>query len=62
MDKFPGRLAYDTDQNPEFRPRMPTKSGVLQTLTTGVSSLYSISFKRMIRLGLSFPNFNGMID
>ena len=51
---FPGRLVYDTLQNPEFRARMSTKKGFLQTLTTGVSSLWSTTYGRFIRSGLSF--------
>lgn len=52
LQLHPGRLVYDTVQNPEFRPRMSTAQGVLQTLTTGVSSLWSTSRNRFIRAGL----------
>ena len=56
---FPGRLCYDTMQNPEFRPRMACQSGALQTLTTGVSSIWSTTYNRFIRAGLR--KFSGMI-
>lgn len=49
QEKYPGRLIYDTNQNPFARPRMSTKDGVLQTLTTGVSGLWSTSHQRCMR-------------
>ena len=49
QQKYPDRLVYDTNQNPIARPRMSTKDGVLQTLTTGVSGLWSTSHQRCIR-------------
>ena len=53
LNQHPNRLVYDTNQNPDFRPRMSGKRGVLQTLTTGVSSLWSTSKGRFIRHCLS---------
>lgn len=44
-----GRLVYDTNQSPDTRPRMATKEGVLQTLTTGVNALWSSSHSRVVR-------------
>ena len=50
--KHPGRLVYDCCQNPETRPRMSNSNGVMQTLTSGSSSLWSVSKNRLIRVGL----------
>ena len=46
-------MVYDCCQNPETRPRMSNSNGVLQTLTTGCSSLWSTSKKRLIRAVLT---------
>lgn len=56
VELYPDRLVYDTMQNPEKRARMSTKQGYLQTLTTGVSALWSRRFSRFIRhiLGIRF--------
>ena len=51
-DLYEDRLVYDTMQNPDKRARMATKQGFLQTLTTGVSGLWSKTFSRFIRLVL----------
>lgn len=49
LNLHPGRLVYDTNQCPVNRPRMANKNGILQTLTTGVNSLWSTSHSRVIR-------------
>lgn len=49
LQLHPGRLAYDMNQSPEKRPRMSTKTGTLQTLTTGVNSLWPTTCSRIIR-------------
>lgn len=53
LQLYPDRLVYDTNQSPENRPRMSTKTGTLQTLTTGVNALWSTSRSRVIRQILS---------
>ena len=47
---YSDRLVFDCCQNPTKRPRMSSSAGVLQTLTTGCSSLWSTSKKRTIRV------------
>ena len=47
---YPDRLVFDCCQNPTKRPRMSSSAGVLQTLTTGCSSLWSTSKERTIRV------------
>lgn len=51
---YPGRLAYDTNQNAAQCPRMASQNGHLQTLTTGVSAVWSTTYERFIRVGLRF--------
>ena len=53
LEIYKGRLVYDTNQSPDNRPRMSTKDGVLQTLTTGVNALWSASHSRIVRRILS---------
>lgn len=48
LQLHPGRLVYDMNQSPEKRPRMSTKTGTLQTLTTGVNALWSTTCSRII--------------
>lgn len=52
LDLYPDRLVFDTMQNPDKRARVSTTHGHLQTLTTGVSSLWSKTLGRMIRHNL----------
>lgn len=47
---------YDTMQNPDQRPRMSPQSGALQTLTTGVTALWSTTYQRVIRVELRIAN------
>ena len=49
---------YDTMQNPDQRPRMSPQSGALQTLTTGITSLWSTTYQRVIRVELRIANKN----
>ena len=62
MLKYPGRLVYDTMQNPDHRPRMSPACGTLQTLTTGVSALWSTSFQRFVRVDLRIRLLQVSVD
>ena len=51
LQLHPGRLVDDMNKSPEKRPRMSTKSGTLQTLTT---ELMHHGLQRVLGLSVKF--------